>query len=156
MGDFATLIIGPTGSGKELVATAIGRSRYIPFNSETLTFEKDFEETFFSINLAEEVISWIQDRLGLEYTWPGNIRELEQCVRNVVIRREYHPAMDKPQEQDEGFIASMREGTLSLEAMCRLYCAQIYNQAGSYAETARRLKIDQRTVKKYVAGSKPH
>jgi len=299
MGDFTTLIIGPTGSGKELVATAIGRSRYIPFNSETLTFEKDFAETFFPINLAAlpttlveselfghrrgaftgaiedrrgwleicppegsvfldeigeldplvqvkllrvmqarmfqslgstqtltfegkivaathrdihlametgefrkdlyyrlcsdiittpslhqqirespeviwdlvgyisqriagsegerltgEVKSWIRDKLGLEYTWPGNIRELEQCVRNFMIRREYHPVIDYRQDQDEGFITSMREGTLSLEAMCRLYCTRIYNQVGSYAETARQLKIDRRTVKKYVAERK--
>ena len=295
MGDFVTLIIGPTGSGKELVATAIGRSRYIPFHPETLTFENDFAESFFPINLAalpttlveselfghrrgaftgaiedrrgwlevcppegtvfldeigeldplvqvkllrvmqartfqslgstktlgfkgkivaathrdihlsmetgkfrkdlyyrlcsdiittpslyqqihespeviwdlvgyiaqriagsegerlaKEVKSWIRDKLGLDYTWPGNIRELEQCVRNIMIRREYRPVMVKPQEQEDGFIASMWEGRLSLEAICRLYCTQIYNQVGTYAETARRLKIDRRTVKKYV------
>ena len=240
MGDFATLIIGPTGSGKELVARAIGLSRYIPFNAKQLKFEFDFYETFFPINLsalpstlveselfghrrgaftgaledrkgwlevcpavgtvfldeigeldplvqvkllrvlqartfhrlgttapltfkgkivaathrnihqalekqefrqdfyyrlcsdiiatpslhqqisehpeilgdivayisqkvagsegaavAGEVQSYIEDKLGRDYPWPGNIRELEQCVRNIVIRREYHPAAER-------------------------------------------------------------
>ena len=42
MGDFTTLIIGATGSGKELVARAVGLSRYIRFDPKSLTFEKDF------------------------------------------------------------------------------------------------------------------
>jgi transcriptional regulator with AAA-type ATPase domain len=33
MHDVPTLIVGPTGSGKELVAQAIGLSRHIPFES---------------------------------------------------------------------------------------------------------------------------
>jgi hypothetical protein len=32
MGDFTTLICGPSGTGKELVARAIGLSRYVPFD----------------------------------------------------------------------------------------------------------------------------
>ena len=52
MGDFSTLIIGPTGSGKELVARAIGFSRYISFNPKSLRFEKDFSGIFFPINLS--------------------------------------------------------------------------------------------------------
>jgi hypothetical protein len=32
IGDFTTLIMGPSGTGKELVARAIGLSRYVPFN----------------------------------------------------------------------------------------------------------------------------
>jgi len=295
MGEFATLIIGPTGSGKELVATAIGQSRYIRFNPDTLTFRKDFFETFFPINLsalpttlveselfghrrgsftgaledrkgwleicpdegtvfldeigeldplvqvkllrviqartfqrlgsidtlafggkivaathrdihlamekgefrqdlyyrlcsdiittpslheqirespemlwdligyisqrvagtegenlANEVKSWIQEKLGIEYRWPGNIRELEQCVRNIMIRREYRPTIYRPTTVDDGLISSFREGSLSLEQLCRLYCTQIYTRLGSYTETARQLKIDRRTVKKYV------
>ncbi len=299
MGDFSTLIIGPTGSGKELVARAIGFSRYISFNPKSLRFENDFSGIFFPINLsalpstlveselfghrrgaftgaledrkgwfatcppegtvfldeigeldpliqvkllrviqvrkfqqlgttneavfhgkiiaathrdihhsmeqgtfrkdfyyrlcsdiittpslhqqiseapdvlgdlvlyiaqrvagpegetiAGEVLSWIHNKLGLEYSWPGNIRELEQCVRSVMIRREYRPAANQIDGQDDRMMISFREGVLTLEEICRLYCTHIYAGVGSYVETARRLKIDRRTVKKYVAEEK--
>jgi transcriptional regulator with PAS, ATPase and Fis domain len=101
--------------------------------------------------IADEVLSWIHNKLGLEYLWPGNIRELEQCVRSVMIRREYRPVSNQIHDQDERMTISFREGILSLEEICRLYCTHIYASVGSYVETARRLKIDRRTVKKYVA-----
>ena len=41
--------------------------------------------------LAGEVLPWIAENLGTEYAWPGNYRELEQCVKNVLIRRNYRP-----------------------------------------------------------------
>jgi hypothetical protein len=41
--------------------------------------------------LAEEVVLWVRKHLGADYAWPGNFRELEQCVRNILIRHEYHP-----------------------------------------------------------------
>ncbi|MGD8962568.1 MAG: sigma 54-interacting transcriptional regulator [Desulfobacterales bacterium] len=295
MEDFATLIFGPTGSGKELVATAIGQARYIPFNPQTRTFKHDFFKTFFPINLsalpatlveselfghrrgaftgaledrrgwletcppegtvfldeigeldplvqvkllrviqsrsfqrlgstktlafegkivaathrnihqameegnfrkdlyyrlcsdiittpslheqmrespdvlwdllgyisqrvagiegkklAQEVKSWIQDKLGLDYIWPGNIRELEQCVRNIMIRREYHPAVVKTAEAEENLMASFHREGLTLDSICSLYCSWIYKRVGSYAETARCLGIDRRTAKKYI------
>jgi hypothetical protein len=299
MGDFTTLIIGPTGSGKELVARAIGLSRYIRFDPKSLTFEKDFSETFFPINLsalpltlieselfghrrgaftgaledrkgwleicppegsvfldeigeldaliqvkllrvvqartfqplgstrslvfkgkivaathrdvhaaleqgnfrqdfyyrlcsdiittpslhqqirespeilwdligyiaqrvagpeweavAAEVQAWVEEHLGFEYAWPGNIRELEQCVRNVMIRCEYHPTGNMVPESEERLSHRFQEGSLSLEEICSLYCKHVYSRAGSFAETARRLKIDRRTVKKYMEAKK--
>jgi transcriptional regulator with AAA-type ATPase domain len=52
MGDITTLITGPSGAGKELVARAIGHSRYIPFDPRTSSFRERFEESFFPINLS--------------------------------------------------------------------------------------------------------
>jgi DNA-binding NtrC family response regulator len=33
----------------------------------------------------------IEQNLPARYAWPGNYRELEQCVRNVIMRRSYLP-----------------------------------------------------------------
>ena len=52
MADFTTLVRGPSGTGKELVAKAIGLSRYIPFDAKTLTFTEDFAASFYAINLS--------------------------------------------------------------------------------------------------------
>ena len=63
MADFTTLITGPTGSGKELVARAIGLSRYIPFDPKSRTFAEDFSQTFFPINLSALPSTLIESEL---------------------------------------------------------------------------------------------
>jgi len=52
MGDVATLITGPSGTGKELVAQAVGLSGYIPFDPRQKRFTIDSSEAFFPLNLS--------------------------------------------------------------------------------------------------------
>ncbi|HEV8586467.1 MAG TPA: sigma 54-interacting transcriptional regulator [Methylomirabilota bacterium] len=50
MGDVATLICGPSGTGKELVARAIGLARYVPFDGERQAFAEDYAGAFYTLN----------------------------------------------------------------------------------------------------------
>ena len=292
MGDFPTLITGPSGTGKELVARAIASARYIPFDAERLEFADAAGESFYPINLAAfsptlieselfghrrgsftgavadrkgwleacpdsgsvfldelgemelslqvkllrvietrrfsavgetvqrlfkgkliaatnlnlpeaiearrfredlyyrlcadlictvslreqindspavlhdlllymlrralgeeaeqclpEVETWIKTNLPADYHWPGNYRELEQCVRNIVIRRSYQPIA---RESSATFPANLQAGRATADELLCWYAALVYRQAGSYEEAARRLALDRRTVKSKV------
>jgi len=293
MADFTTLVTGPSGTGKELVARAVGLSRYIPFDPKTRSFTADFAGSFYPLNLsaltptlieselfghvrgaftgavservgwlevcpalgavfldeigeldgsiqvkllrvlqsrtfnrlgetderrfegkiiaatnrdltrrmregqfredlyyrlcsdlittpslrqrldadpselvgliehiatrlvgddaepvAREVQRWIDDNLGGAYDWPGNIRELEQCVRNVLIRKAYHPpARGRSLDARRAIADAMLAGELSADELLGQYCTLMYARCGSYEEAGRRLGLDRRTVK---------
>ncbi|MBO93358.1 MAG: hypothetical protein CMI32_00460 [Opitutales bacterium] len=99
--------------------------------------------------LADETCSWIKSKLGPDYHWPGNFRELQQCVRNVLIHREYHP--DEVAGTGGKYLAEdLANGKMPLDELQRRYVTLVYAQTGKYEETARRLGIDRRTVKKYL------
>jgi hypothetical protein len=295
MGEFATLVTGPSGTGKELVARAIALSRYVPFDEQRLTFADDGAELFFPINisalsptlveselfghrrgaftgavadrkgwletcpdlgsvfldelgdldpaiqvkllrvietrtfhpvgdtagrqfrgklitatnrdlpvlmnkglfredlyyrlcsdqvttpsladqlgdspavlrelvfymarrvagpeaetLSREVMDWISANLDPGYGWPGNYRELEQCVKNVLIRRNYRPSATGAKEPVEEFAADARDGRLTADELLARYVTIVYSKTGSYEETARRVGLDRRTVKSKV------
>jgi transcriptional regulator with GAF, ATPase, and Fis domain len=298
MGDMTTLVWGASGTGKELVARAIARSRYIPFNPDSARFAEDFAVSFFPLNLSamsptlieselfghkrgsftgavsdragwleispplgtvfldevgdldsaiqvkllrvlqtrtfqrlgetadrrfrgkliaatnrdlarelqdgrirqdfyyrlcsdivctpslheqlldkpddvhdlvlfiakrivgpeadavtDEVVPWIDEHLGRDYPWPGNIRELEQCVRNVVIRKAYEPPRSPPRDAGEELLQDIHGSRLTAEQLLRRYCTMVYAQCGSYEEAARRLELDRRTVKSKIEPS---
>ena len=63
MRDFSTLITGPSGSGKELVARAIGLSSYIPYSEERRRFELTPSNMFAPINLSAMSPTLIESEL---------------------------------------------------------------------------------------------
>ncbi|MEX2389172.1 MAG: sigma 54-interacting transcriptional regulator [Phycisphaeraceae bacterium] len=63
MTDQATLITGPSGTGKELVARAIGLSQYVPLDHDTATFAVDVANAFFPLHLAAMSPTLIESEL---------------------------------------------------------------------------------------------
>jgi len=100
--------------------------------------------------VAAETVEWIARNLGPEYPWPGNYRELGQCVRNILVRKEYRPPERKAAGAREELARAVRNGELGAEELLRRYCTLVYAEAGTYEQAARRLGLDRRTVKSRV------
>ncbi|MBM4266713.1 MAG: sigma-54-dependent Fis family transcriptional regulator [Deltaproteobacteria bacterium] len=111
--------------------------------------------------LAEEVSRFVRESLPAGYPWPGNMRELEQCVRSVLVRGSYQPAEARPRAGAPealampagplgGLADALRNVSWSADELVSRYCAFVYARLGSYQETARRLGLDRRTVKAKV------
>ncbi len=64
MSGLPSLITGPSGTGKELVARAIGLSQFIPFNEKQGRFNDNVDQTsFFPLNLSAMSANLIESEL---------------------------------------------------------------------------------------------
>ena len=106
---------------------------------------------------SSEWVSLVRDilyrNLGENYAWPGNVREMEQAVRRIVLSREYRghlyakPASDNLSEQMQ---MGINKGNLTAKQLLSTYCTLLYKQHKNLEEVARRTQMDRRTVKKYL------
>ena len=102
--------------------------------------------------LAGKVQRWIVDELGIDYAWPGNIRELEQCVRNVLVHGEYPPPPPRRAARAGRRRRACRRSSVPprssrRRAAAALPSSSVYADAGNLQEAARRLGMDWRTVR---------
>lgn len=85
MGSLPSLITGPSGTGKELVARAIGLSQFIPFDAKSGTFKASEESHFYPLNLSALSANLIESELfgHRKGSFTGAIADrkgwLEQC-----------------------------------------------------------------------------
>ncbi len=101
--------------------------------------------------LTAETCDFIRNQLPYDYDWPGNFRELEQCVRNVLLHGDYQPQdlRRQPKGQPE-WQQRFAEGGYTVDELLRAYITPLYDKTPNYEELGRKLGIDRRTVKKYV------
>ncbi|MGH8021866.1 MAG: sigma 54-interacting transcriptional regulator [Opitutaceae bacterium] len=112
-----------------------------------------------SKSLSAQVLDVIKRRPGLDYAWPGNFRELEQCVRNIVVHGSYMPPLaGRRDAKAASWLEEARMNRLTLDELLHEYCRQVADESGSLEEAARRLEADRRTVRRYLnlsLGEKP-
>lgn len=93
--------------------------------------------------LAASIEATIAEKLPRDYAWPGNIRELEQCIRRILLTQRYTGdplALGWQEEQKKS------DGPAALVVRAQM----LYRESRNYGAVARALGIDRRTAKKYV------
>jgi transcriptional regulator with AAA-type ATPase domain len=104
---------------------------------------------------SREVVKWIGQNLR-GHAWPGNFRELEQCVRSYTIRKEYHPARTRPAPCEtvvgacETLAGAVLDEKTTFEKIKRRLFTLVLAGTPTAKEAARRLGLDYRTVQTWV------
>lgn len=97
-------------------------------------------------DLKADVMNWYKSANMESYDWPGNMRELEQCVRNIMVHNNYTPAkMTSPAE--DTFADQFNDCALTADQVLAKYCAMAYRKHGSYEKAGAVLKMDRRTLR---------
>ena len=98
--------------------------------------------------LSSRVLDKLNSQVPKNYSWPGNFRELEQAVRNIIVRNEYLPVENQPVDLEVDKI--YKESSLTLNKWSKMYAVKAFKNTGSYRGAANLLEVDQRTLKKLV------
>jgi DNA-binding NtrC family response regulator len=101
--------------------------------------------------LAANLEETLQQSVGPDYPWPGNVREVEQAVRRILLTGDYvRSPGPKSKSLRERLIGDIESEVLDADALLAGYCALLYQKAGTYEEVARQTNLDRRTVKRYL------
>ncbi|BCL60239.1 Fis family transcriptional regulator [Desulfomarina profundi] len=101
-------------------------------------------------DLEEKTTAYIREHQPEEYHWPGNIRELEQCVRRFILNSCYQWQQPLTESDSEAFLADINNGSLSATELLSRYCKILYEKSGTYEAVSQQTRLDRRTVKKYI------
>ena len=96
---------------------------------------------------ADLVLTALRRDLPADYVWSGNVRELEQAVRRILLTGRYAGELTAA---NTDFWRQAQAGALNARELLANYCALLYQRCGNYEEVARRTGLDRRTVRKHL------
>jgi DNA-binding NtrC family response regulator len=101
-------------------------------------------------SIVRDVLDWMNKNLPEGYPWPGNFRELEQCVRNVVVHNAYDFSANA-RATLAGKLGSvlhqMESLKVSADELLRQYCTYAYWKTRTFETAADALGVDRRTLR---------
>ena len=178
MGEFATLITGPSGTGKELVARAIAESRYVPFDDRRLAFADDGETVFLPINISALSPTLVEselfghkrgaftgavaDRRGFLETCPelgsvflDELGDMDPAIQVKLLRvietRTFHPVGDTAARQFRGKLIAATNRDLAQAMRKGQFREDLYYRLCSDQVARRRWRSSWRRRRAYCA-----
>ena len=101
--------------------------------------------------LVDFVHAALSKSIPKRYAWPGNVREVEQAVRRIILTGSYDGDYRAvAPNAREALRKAIDTGSLEAEDLVANYCTMLYEQSKNYEEVGRRTGLDRRTVKRYV------
>jgi len=101
--------------------------------------------------LVARVEAAIRRAVGDDYAWPGNVREVEQAIRRVLLTGQYSGARSsKRGTVRDQLVAGIDSEQLTANTLLASYCRLLHEKFGTYEAVARRTRLDRRTVRKYL------
>lgn len=98
--------------------------------------------------LTEKIYRIVKQSVPKDYAWPGNVRQLEQTIRAIIINSDIGTLSDSTGSLD--WQDQLRKGRLNAQQLLSYYCSMLYREKGSYESVAEITGLDRRTVKKHI------
>ncbi|SHO49865.1 sigma 54-interacting transcriptional regulator [Desulfopila aestuarii] len=103
-----------------------------------------------SEEIVERVETYIERHQPSGYSWPGNIRELEQCIRRILLNNNYLWQQQSEDGSPQQLARELEQGECTAQQLLTRYCGHLYRLHGTYEEVARLTNLDRRTARKYI------
>lgn len=109
-------------------------------------------------DLTKTMQQTIINGMGPGYPWHGNVRELEQCIRQVILNNSCtrDTALGQKTLANQLLENAIDSETMNITELTARYCSLLYQKHGTYQAVARLTGLDRRTVKKHISIAEKH